>query len=88
MERPNFCLEEILAERQNLNMLSDNSDLLDAIPTCLKAPDERDLFLRWENMQDLKTLQKIILEEEDLVLSLDEVLSRVLSFYRRFVQYR
>jgi hypothetical protein len=88
MEIPNLCLEEILVERQNLNILSDNSDLLDAIPTCLRATDERDLRLRWENMQDLKTLQKIILEEEDRVLSLDEVLSRVLSFYRRFVQYR
>ena len=54
----------------------------------LRPADERDLRLRQENIQDLKTVQRIFLEEEDKALSLDEVLSRILSFYRRFVPYK
>jgi len=39
-------------------------------------------------LQDLFTLQNVILTQEDRVLSVDEVLTRVLEFYRRFVPYR
>lgn len=88
MEIPKICLEGLPLERQNFEILNDDIKLLDVSPTFLRATDERDLRLRWENMQDLNTIQKIILEEEDRVLSLDEVLSRILSFYRRFVPYK
>ncbi|UCH57626.1 MAG: hypothetical protein JSV18_01525 [Candidatus Bathyarchaeota archaeon] len=54
----------------------------------LGPADLRDLRLRLENLQDLKEIQRIILVEEDRALSLDEVLSRILGFYRRFVPYR
>jgi hypothetical protein len=39
------------------------------------------------NMQALKTLQKIILYYEGKVQSLDEVLTRVLKFYNEYVPY-
>lgn len=75
-------------ERQNWEILSAEANLPDDIPTFLRPADERDLRLRRENVQDLETIQKIILAEEDRVLSMDEVLSRILSFYRRFVPYK
>lgn len=53
----------------------------------MSAEDRRDIMLRQQNIQDLKTLQKIILIEEERVLSLDMILTRVLAFYRRFVPY-
>lgn len=48
----------------------------------------RDLILRSQNMLDLRSLQKIFLVEEDVVLSLDEVVARVLAFYGRFVPFK
>lgn len=49
--------------------------------------DRRDLLLRERNTRDLRSIQKIILEEEELELSLDETLARVLSFYGQFVPF-
>jgi len=49
--------------------------------------DRRDLLLRERNIRDLRSIQKIILLEEELELSLDETLARVLSFYGRFVPF-
>jgi len=49
--------------------------------------DWSDLILRSKNMNDLRTLQEIMRIEEDKIYSLDEVLSRVLSFYGKFVPY-
>jgi hypothetical protein len=54
----------------------------------LKEDDVRDLKLSKENMVDLKTIQRVFMMYEDEFLSLDEVLSRVLEFYRKFVPYR
>ena len=41
-----------------------------------------------QNIQDLKRIQFIYLMEEDKNLSLDEVLARILSFYRKHVPYK
>ncbi len=49
--------------------------------------DQRDLLLRERNKRDLRSIQKIIMEEEELELSLDETLARVLSFYGQFVPF-
>ena len=54
----------------------------------LSDDDVRDLNLSKENIVDLKTIQRVFMMYEDEFLSLDEVLSRVLEFYRRFVPYR
>ena len=50
--------------------------------------DIRDLNLSQENIRDLKTIQRMYRIYEDEFLSVDEVLSRVLEFYRKFVPYR
>jgi len=55
--------------------------------TCIKEKDWSDLKLRMKNMNDLRTLQEIMRNEEDKIYSLDEVLSRILSFYGKFVPY-
>ena len=47
-----------------------------------------DLNLSKENIVDLKTIQRMYMIYEDEFLSLDEVLSRVLEFYRKVVPYR
>lgn len=49
---------------------------------------KRDLTLRKENIQSLKAIQNVISFYEDEILSLDEVLARVLEFYRKFVPYK
>jgi hypothetical protein len=41
-----------------------------------------------ENMESLKTIQKIILYYENQLLTLDEVLTRVLEHYNEYVQYK
>lgn len=41
-----------------------------------------------ECFSDLHLIQRVILEEEDQALSIEEVLVRVLGFYRRFVPYK
>jgi hypothetical protein len=50
--------------------------------------DLMDIRLRQENNEALEAIQRIILIEEDKVMSLDEVLARVLGFYGRFVPYK
>jgi AhpD family alkylhydroperoxidase len=47
--------------------------------------DRYDLALKLQNLNDLKSLQNVILVEEDKIINLDEVQSRVIKFYRRFV---
>jgi hypothetical protein len=59
----------------------DNADSLHSI-------DNKDMNLRQKNLRDLKTLQKIYFMYEDEVLSIDEVLERVLEFYGKFVPYK
>jgi len=41
-----------------------------------------------QNIQDLKRIQYIYLMEEDKNLTLDEVLARVLIFYRKYIPYK
>ena len=41
-----------------------------------------------ECFSDLHLIQRVILEEEDQALSIEEVLVRVIGFYRRFVPYK
>jgi hypothetical protein len=50
--------------------------------------DLMDIRLRQENNEALEAIQRIILIEEDKVMSLDEVLARVLGFYGRFVPFK
>jgi hypothetical protein len=39
------------------------------------------------NLENLKALRKLIREEEDREVSIDETLRRVLEFYHKFVPY-
>ena len=48
----------------------------------------RELQLRLHNLKDLETLRRVINEEEEKFLSVDEVLARVLEFYGRFVPFK
>jgi hypothetical protein len=59
-------------------------------PTCqvLRSSDFRDLNLRRQNVQAIKSIQSIIMKEEDTVMSQDEVLSRILDFYSRYVPFK
>ena len=54
----------------------------------LRPSDLRDLNLRRENVQAIKAIQSIIMKEEDTVMSRDEVLSRILDFYSRYVPFK
>ncbi len=38
-------------------------------------------------MQAIKAIQSIIMKEDDTVISQDEVLSRILEFYGRYVPF-
>ena len=49
----------------------------------LRSSDLRDLNLRRQNVQAIKAIQSIIMQEDDTVMSRDEVLSRILDFYGR-----
>lgn len=48
----------------------------------------RDLAVRRQNIEGLRAIQKVISVMEESDPTLDEVLARILSFYRRFVPYR
>ena len=54
----------------------------------LRPADLRDLKLRHQNAQAIKAIQSIIMKEDDTVMSQDEVLSRVLDFYGRYVPFK
>ena len=41
-----------------------------------------------ENIQDLKAIQNVYSMYEDQILSLNEVLTEVLEFYRKFVPFK
>ena len=47
----------------------------------LRTSDLRDLNLRCQNVQAIKAIQSIIMKEDSIVMSQDEVLSRILDFY-------
>ena len=48
----------------------------------------RGLKLRLDNLGELEALRRVINEEEEKTLSVDEVLARVIEFYGRFVPYK
>ena len=54
----------------------------------LRPSDLRDLNLRRQNVQAIEAIQSIIMKEEDIVMSQDEVLSRILDFYSRYVPFK
>jgi len=54
----------------------------------LRPSDLRDLKLRRQNVQAIKAIQSIIMKEEDTVMSQDEVLTRILDFYSRYVPFK
>lgn len=54
----------------------------------LSSSDLRDLNLRRQNVQAIKAIQSIIMTEDDTVMSQDEVLSRILDFYSRYVPFK
>ena len=54
----------------------------------MRESHRRDLELKMRNLEDLKLIQKIISVEEDQESSLDEILARILSLYKKFVPYR
>lgn len=39
------------------------------------------------NLRSLRKIQKVVQIEEEVEISLDETLERVLAFYRKFVPY-
>lgn len=49
--------------------------------------DMAEIDIADENLRDLMAIQRVVLIEDGLESSLDEVLTRVLVFYRRFVPY-
>ncbi len=67
--------------------LDTSIQLPELTPGLLREADLKDLALRQGNQRDLLTLQHIIHVEEDNCCSVDEVLARVLDFYRRFVPF-
>lgn len=74
--------------RHELDVRSIGESITEGEIRHLRPSDARDITLRKQNLQDLFTLQNVILTQEDRVLSVDEVLTRVLEFYRKFVPYR
>ena len=74
--------------RHELDIMNIGETITEGDREYLRPSDARDITLRKQNLQDLFILQNVILTQEDRVLSVDEVLTRVLEFYRKFVQYR
>ncbi len=52
------------------------------------AASQRSFKTLKECFNDLHLIQRVILEEEGQAVSIEEVLVRVLGFYRRFVPYK
>lgn len=75
-------------ENLNNEILMEGICVPDQFRDALKESHLKDLELRRQNLKDLRTLQKVIFIEESQELTLDEVLTRILSFYRKFVPYR
>lgn len=75
-------------ENLDNGMLLEEIELPVEVKAKLKEAHLRDLDIRRQNVRDLRAIQKVISLEEAKNLSLDEVLARLLSFYRRFVPYK
>jgi hypothetical protein len=72
----------------NLDTLRIDIDESEEELTSLNESDIKDLKLRKTNLKDLKTIQKMYFVYENEALSIDETLSRVLEFYRKFIPYK
>ncbi|MFH2110692.1 MAG: hypothetical protein ABIJ47_05460 [Candidatus Bathyarchaeota archaeon] len=75
------CLQAQSATEMSCETVSDQI-------AALTQAQLRGLELGERNQKDLEALQEVIALEEDEFLSTEEVLSRVLSFYNRFVPFR
>jgi len=75
-------------ETVDVGILEGEGEPLQEILDYTSDADRYQLRLRRQNIRDLRTLQRIILVEEDRVLNMDQVLSRVLAFYSNFVPYK
>ena len=75
-------------ETVDVGILEGEGEPLQEILDYTSDADRHQLRLRRQNIRDLRTLQKVILVEEDRVLNMDQVLSRVLAFYSNFVPYK
>lgn len=65
----------------------------DPIPMCgdpgdIRARYQSGICLGQQNLEDLKRIQDIVFLEEDRVLSYDEVLAKILTFYAKFVPFK
>jgi hypothetical protein len=54
----------------------------------LRPSDLRDLELRRQNVQAIKVIQSTIMKEDATVMREDEVLSKILDFYSRYVPFK
>jgi len=75
------CLQAQSATETSCETVSDQI-------AALKEVHLKELELGERNRKDLEALQEVISMEEDEFLGTEEVLSRVLSFYNRFVPFR
>jgi hypothetical protein len=70
------------------DMLIEDIEIPEHIKCRLNEPHRRDLTIRRQNVEDLRAIQKVISIMDENEVTMDEVLARVLSFYRRFVPYK
>lgn len=75
-------------ESMEQEILIDEIEVPQQVLNRMREPHRRDLELKKRNLEDLKLIQKIISVEEDQESSLDEILARILSLYKKFVPYR
>jgi hypothetical protein len=73
---------ECIIEMNQTELLSPES-----IQEVYNNTDQHDLALRLQNLSDLNSIQNVILVEDDKVMNLDEGLSRIIKFYKRFVPF-
>lgn len=69
-------------------MLIEEIEVPEGFRELIMEPLRRELTLRMQNAEDLRSIQKVISLEEKKEPTLEEVLARVLSFYSRFVPYK
>jgi len=78
--------KSVLIELDENNLVEINQDEIKELAEIVEQ------FSQWgklslKNLERMKTLQKIMLLEEGKDLTIDEVLTRLLEFYRIFVPY-
>ena len=86
-------MSECCAQTSHQTWERDSKQTLLELPPALRFAEDATLadgnavLLSDETMRDLEALNRVILIEEDRVLSLGETVARVLDFYRRFVRF-